>query len=294
MSRILVTGSGGQLGRELVLLAEARGHAVARLGRHEPEPCDVTDAEALRRRVNAFGPELVIHAAAWTAVDDCEADPERAHLVNAGGTANVAAAAEAVGAHVVYVSTDYVFDGSKVGPYVESDPPAPRSAYGRSKLAGEQALDPRHTVARTSWVSGAHGPNVVRTILRVAAERPELRFVDDQVGNPTFTADLAPALLDLGLDRAAGTWHVTNQGTVSWHGFARSVLAAAGLDPDRVVPIATADLDPPRPAPRPANSALDGAALRAAGRPPLRDFHEPLAELVAAIAPEAGPRPARP
>ncbi|MCU1498941.1 MAG: dTDP-4-dehydrorhamnose reductase [Acidimicrobiales bacterium] len=286
MSRILVTGSTGLLGRELVLLARAQHHEVTGLGRHEPEPCDLTDAAAVARSVHAFGPDLILHAGAWTSVEGCEADPARAHQVNGDGTANVVAAADEVGAHVVYVSTDYVFDGTKAGPYVEDDPPAPLSAYGASKLAGELAAGPGHTVARTSWISGRHGANMVRTILRAARTSAELRFVDDQVGHPTFTADLAPALLALGQDRAGGVWHVTNAGAVSWYGFARAVMDAAGLDPERVVPIATADLHPPHRARRPANSVLDNAALRAAGRDPLPDFRRPLADLVAALAAE--------
>ncbi|CAN5682795.1 dTDP-4-dehydrorhamnose reductase [soil metagenome] len=283
MSRILVTGAAGQLGRELVLLARAQGHAVGGLGRHEADPCDVTDRDAVRRHVESFGPDLIVHAAAWTAVDACESDPQRAHDVNAGGTRNVGDAADGVGAHVVYLSTDYVFDGRRSEPYVETDPTSPASVYGASKLAGEVALEARHTIARTSWVCGAHGPNMVKTILAVAGRQPELRFVDDQIGHPTFTADLAPMLLELGTARTAGTFHVTNAEAVSWHGFARAVLEAAGLDPDRVVPISTAELDPPRPAPRPANSVLDNAALRAAGLGPLRSFRQPLAELVAQL-----------
>ena len=191
-----------------------------------------------------------------------------------------------VGAHLVYISTDYVFDGTLDRPYVEWDPPNPRSVYGRSKLGGElevhDVAGPSATIVRTAWVSGAHGANMVKTVLRLAAADPDgtLRFVDDQHGCPTFTADLARAVVRLALDRRPGTFHVTNQGETTWFGFARATLAAAGLDPDRVEPIATSDLDPPRPAPRPANSRLDNAALRLSGLPLLPGWTESLARLV--------------
>lgn len=283
MTRLLVTGGGGQLGTDLVAAARAAGHEVRSFSRTGELAGDVTDAEAVRRAMAAAAPEVVVHAAAWTAVDDCEADPERALAINGGGTAHVVAAAREVGAHVAYVSTDYVFDGTKAEPYREDDAPAPTSAYGRSKLAGERALDPSDATVRISWVCGAHGANMVKTILRLAAGDGILRFVDDQVGHPTFTADLAPALLELALAREPGTWHLTNQGAVSWYGFAREVLAAAGHDPDRVHPIATAELDPPRPAPRPANSVLANARWEATGRAPLDDFRIPLRRLVAEL-----------
>lgn len=279
MTRFLITGSAGQLGRQLVLDAAAAGHEVVGLSRHEPVPVDLTDAGATRDAIVAAAPEVVIHAAAWTAVDLCESDPERADAVNVRGTAHVVAGAAEVGAHVVYVSTDYVFDGTKVGPYEVDDAVNPLSVYGRSKLGGEREVAAGHTIARTSWVCGAHGPNMVRTILRLAGEHDQLSFVDDQVGHPSLTADLGPALLRLGEARAAGTFHVTNQGAVSWHGFAQAVLAAAGLDPERVRPISTAQLGA-RPAPRPANSVLSGTALREAGFGELPDFRRPLQDLV--------------
>ena len=215
----------------------------------------------------------MLHAGAYTAVDACESDPDTAFAVNAIGTRNVAEAAVGVGAHLVYVSTDYVFDGTLDRPYVEWDQPNPRSVYGLSKLGGELEVHavagPSATVVRTAWVSGAHGANMVKTVLRLAAANPggPLRFVDDQHGCPTFTADLARAVVRLALDRRPGTFHVTNQGETTWFGFARATLAAAGLDPGRVEPIATSELDPPRPAPRPANSRLDNAALRLSGLP---------------------------
>ena len=190
----------------------------------------------------------------------------------------------------MHLSTDYVFDGTLDRPYCEWDLTAPASVYGQSKLAGEveaAALGTDATVVRTSWVCGEHGSNILATVLRLAPERDgqvgALAFVDDQRGHPTFTADLAPLLRRLALDRRSGVIHATNQGAVSWYEFVGEVLAAAGYDREMVRPITTAELDPPRPAPRPANSVLDNAVLRAAGVPLLRDFREPLAELVAAL-----------
>jgi dTDP-4-dehydrorhamnose reductase len=278
--RVLVTGSGGQLGRDVVDACERAGDEVIRADRGRLE---VTDRDAVLGTVLATQPDAVVHCAAWTAVDLCESDPERAFVQNALAVRWAAEAARRSGAHLVHVSTDYVFDGTQATPYTEWDEPAPRSVYGRSKLAGEReamAGAPGATVVRTSWLCGEHGPNMVKTILRLAGTQPVLSFVDDQRGHPTFTADLAPALRRLALDRRPGLHHVTNQGAVSWFEFAGAVLAAAGEDPGRVKPISTADLDPPRPAPRPANSVLDNAALRAAGLPLLDDFRVPLARLV--------------
>ncbi|MHB1930869.1 MAG: SDR family oxidoreductase, partial [Acidimicrobiales bacterium] len=203
--------------------------------------------------------------------------------VNALGARHLAEAARRAGAHLVHVSTDYVFDGTKDGPYVEWDEPAPLSVYGRSKLGGEREVDavcPGSTIVRTSWVVGPHGSNLVKTILRLAGGDRPLAFVDDQRGCPTFTDDLAAKLYELGVARRPGTFHVTNQGTTTWYGLACEVLTAAGHDPDRVRPVTTAELQPPRPAPRPANSVLDNAALRLAGERLLPDYHESLERTV--------------
>jgi dTDP-4-dehydrorhamnose reductase len=240
----------------------------------------VTDRERVLQFVGAARPDAVVHTAAWTDVDGCESDPDRAFRVNALGPRHVVGAARLVGARVCYLSTDYVFDGSADRPYTEWDRPDPLSWYGRSKLGGERELDPGSTVVRSSWICGLAGRNFVKTILRVAGERDELTVVDDQHGCPTFTPDLASMVRRLVVARLPGTFHVTNQGVTSWFGLAREVLAAAGLDPDRVRPVATADLQPPRPAPRPANSVLDNAALRLSGIPLLADYHEPLERMV--------------
>lgn len=279
--RTLVTGAGGQLGAELTAVLSDAGDEVVAANRSR---LDVTERQHVLGAILEMRPEVVYHCAAWTDVDGCEADPERALLVNALAARHVAEACRVAGSHLVTVSTDYVFAGDGTRPYVEWDEPGPRSAYGRSKLAGErEALSgcPGATVVRTSWLCGAGGPNVVRTALRLAAEPGrELAFVDDQVGHPTFTSDLAPMLRRLGVARAPGVFHVTNQGPTSWYGFVRDVLAAAGHDPARVRPIRTADLVPPRPAPRPAYSVLGGAALQGIGFELLPDHHDPLARLV--------------
>ena len=281
VTRVLVTGAGGQLGRDLQEALAANGggraHEVVAADRAR---LDVTDRDAVLQAMGTFRPDVVVHAAAWTAVDACEGDPDRAMAVNALGTRHVAEGARRVGAHVCYLSTDYVFDGRATSPYTEWDEPNPLSVYGRSKLAGEGELDPGHAVVRTSWVCGRHGANVVHTVLRLAAGQGTLRFVDDQVGCPTFTADLAPLVRSLALSRRPGVFHVTNQGPTTWFGFAQAIMAAAGLDPGRVEPVATDALRPPRPAPRPANSVLDNAALRLSGIALLPAWQDPLERLV--------------
>jgi dTDP-4-dehydrorhamnose reductase len=275
--RILITGAGGQVGHALVAACAADDTTAA-----DHHLLDVADRDAVLAAVTTLQPDAVLHTAAWTAVDACEADPDRAFAVNALGTRNVAEAAGRVGAHLLYCSTDYVFDGAKESPYVEWDPPNPQSVYGRSKLAGEleaQGL-PGSTIVRLSWVCGEHGANMVKTVLRLASERDELAFVDDQRGHPTLAESVAPLIRRLVGERRPGLFHVTNQGVVSWFDFARAVFEAAGLDPGRIRPIATAELDPPRPAPRPVNSVLDNAALRLGGVPLAPDFHAPLQQLV--------------
>ncbi len=303
--RVLVTGANGQLGRDLVdalsgrvpvggLAGDAR---TGSLGARPPcevvatdlPELDLTDRSAVLRFVDQARPDTVIHGAAYTAVDACEQNPDLAFAVNALGTRNVAEAAHGIGAHLVYVSTDYVFDGTATGPYLEWDEPHPVSVYGRSKYAGELECGPGDTIARTSWVCGFHGSNIVKTVLRLADQPGVLRFVADQRGSPTFTADLAGAVAVLGCERRPGRFHVTNQGVTTWFGFAREVLAAAGGDPDRVEPVTTADLDPPLLAPRPANSALDNAALRLGGLPLLPPWEDALYRLVGALTRSTSP-----
>jgi dTDP-4-dehydrorhamnose reductase len=232
---VLITGSRGQLGRAL---ADVFRHAIA-LSR---EDLDVT-----RSLVLDFRPSLVLHAAAWTDVDGAEAEEERAYQVNTIGTRNVVA----LGIPVVYFSTDYVFDGRKDGPYVESDPPRPLGAYGRTKLAGEREVS-AGWIVRSSWLFGPTGKNFVRTMLRLGAERNEVRVVDDQVGCPTYVGHLAQATKEL-LSRPGGVWHLAAKGECTWAEFAEAIFEEAQLD-CRVERISTAELG--RAAPRPAYAVL--------------------------------------
>lgn len=281
--RIFVTGATGQLGQEVMGLLHARDRADDEIIAVDRQHVDLGDRDAILGAICSTEPDLVLHIGAFTAVDRCESEADEAYRINAVATRHVADACRRVGAHLVYVSTDYVFDGTKATPYHEWDSPNPQSVYGRSKWGGEQACGPEATIVRTSWVCGRHGANMVKTVLRVAALPGPLRFVADQIGHPTFAPDLASMLIRLGIDRRPGTFHVTNQGAVSWYGFVRAILAADGQDPDRVEPIATDTLAPPRPAPRPANSVLDNAALRLSDITLLDDFHVPLERLVAEL-----------
>ena len=279
--KLLVTGAAGQLGREIVDVAQTRGLDVVAADR---TVLDITDRDAVHRVVAEYRPDAIVHAAAWTAVDACEADPDKANRVNGTATADIVAAAREVGASVHVISTDYVFDGTKPAPYVETDAPNPQSAYGRSKLLAERSTDAQlDAVVRVSWLSGFHGANMVKTILRLAANPGPLRFVSDQVGHPTFADDAAKMIVRLVTERRVGIWHVTNQRAVSWYRFACEVLEAAGDAPSRVQPVLTSELTPPRPAKRPSNSVLDNARLRAEGIELLDDFRVPLERLVARL-----------
>jgi dTDP-4-dehydrorhamnose reductase len=279
--KILITGAAGQLGTDLTRMAtEDTHHQVVAADRTR---LDVGDRDMVLGALTELRPDLVVHAGAWTAVDACEADPERAWRANALGCRHMAEGAAIAGAHLVSISTDYVFDGTSSRPYHEWDPTNPQSAYGRSKLGGEREVLGRlagAAVVRTSWLFGPHGTNMVKTVLQLATAGGPLHFVDDQRGCPTYTGDLAGLILDLGLSRRPGVFHVTNQGATTWYEFARQVVGFAGLDPAMVKPIATADLSPPRPARRPANSVLDNAALRLSGVPLLPDHREPLERIV--------------
>jgi dTDP-4-dehydrorhamnose reductase len=279
--KVLVTGAGGQLGHDLVTTCEAAGDEVVACSSSD---LNLADRDSVLSAITSVAPDVVVSAGAWTAVDACESDPDKAWRVNALGPRHVVDAASRVGAHVLHVSTDYVFDGTKLDPYVEWDRTNPQSAYGRSKLGGEVEVlaYPGASVVRTAWVCGEHGNNMVKTVLKLA-ERPELAFVDDQRGSPTFTADLAGAIRRLAVERRPGVFHVTNQGQVSWYEFVQAVLESAGHDPGKVRPIKTDDLDPPRPAPRPANSVLDNAALRLSDLPLLPHYRESLDRLVARL-----------
>lgn len=273
--KVLVTGGNGQLGHELQRVFA--DHEVLAI---DIDTVDITDRDAIFSTITSFEPEVVLHGAALTAVDACEEQPALAFRVNSLATRFIADASARVGARICYVSTDYVFDGTKVDPYVEWDLPNPMSVYGRSKLGGEREVYPGSLIVRTSWVCGAHGNNMVKTALRLAQGDGEVRFVDDQRGHPTFAADLAEGIHRLVVGHHTGLFHVTNQGAVSWYEFVREIFELAGADDSRVMPISTAELDPPRPAPRPANSVLDNSAMRDSGVALLPDHRASLEVLV--------------
>jgi len=274
LTRILITGAKGMLGRAL-LARRPPGFDVLPV---DVDEVDVTSREAVRQCFADFGPDAVIHCAAMTDVDGCEADPDAARRINADGARNVAATcADTV--RLVAISTDFVFDGRKAEPYVEDHRPAPISVYGSTKLAGEEhvrALAANHAIVRTAWTFAPWGRNFVLSILRAAREKGRLRVVDDQVGSPTYTPDLAEALWRLVAGDDRGTFHLVNSGIVSRFGFAREIVAAAGLGDVPVEPIGSADLA--QPARRPPYSALANTKL-----PPLRHYREALADCIARV-----------
>lgn len=267
---ILLTGKNGQVGWELARALLPLGNVAA----FDHAGLDLAVAAAVRRKLDEVRPDAIVNAAAYTAVDRAESEPELASAINAAAPALLAQEAARRGALLIHYSTDYVFDGAKAAPYVETDPTAPLGAYGRSKLAGEEGIRAagcEHLIFRTSWVYGARGANFLRTILRLAAEREELRVVNDQIGAPTWARLIAEATAHA-LKQAmrerrdgafrSGTYHLAAAGETSWHGFASAIVAGrSGLRVKAVTPIATADY--PLPAPRPANSRLDTGAFRA-------------------------------
>jgi dTDP-4-dehydrorhamnose reductase len=291
---LLVPGGRGQLGRDM--LAAAPGDGLV----HAPSSAelDVTDPSAVADAVAVFATTardaglrpVVVNAAAYTAVDAAETEFDRAFAVNAAGPGYLAANCREHDVPLLHVSTDYVFPGDGTRPYEPSDPTGPRSAYGRTKLAGEERVLStwdRSWVVRTAWVYGEHGANFVKTMARLAATNDTLSVVDDQLGSPTWSLDLAHGLVSLaGLVSSGGTpsriLHATGAGETTWCGFARAIFAELALDPDRVKPCTTADF--PRPAPRPAYSVLSGKAWADAGLPPLRHWREALTAAVAAHA----------
>lgn len=274
MTRWLVTGAGGMLGRDL--LEVLSGDDVTGLTRAE---LDITDAAAVSAAVS--GVDVVVNAAAWTDVDGAEAAEEAATRTNGLGPRVLAEACRAAGARLVQVSTDYVFDGQASTPYAEDAPLAPRSAYGRSKAAGERAvrdvLPDASYVVRTAWLYGEHGGSFVRTMLRLEAEKETLDVVDDQRGQPTWSLDVARQIAALVRAEApAGTYHATSSGETTWCGLARAVFEELGADPSRVRPTTTDRF--PRPAPRPAYSVLGHDAWRRVGLEPIGDWRARLAQ----------------
>ncbi len=273
--RLLVTGAAGMLGLDVLRAGGRAGHEL--IGVDLPE-LDITDPGPVQQSFERMVPDVVLNCAAWTDVDGAETHAEQAHAVNADGAGNLARAAASVGAPLVHVSTDYVFSGEACvdasgapRAYVESDPTGPRSVYGQSKLAGEQqvlAASPRHTVARSAWLFGVGGANFAETMLRLAAERDAVQVVTDQVGCPTWTGHLAPALLGLIEREVAGLVHLAGAGHVSWNGFAKEIFRQAEVD-CRVEAATTAQM--PRPAPRPAWSVLESERDDVLPLPPWQD-----------------------
>ena len=267
--KILVTGSRGQLGQELAEVLPERGHEAVALPRSE---LDVADAEAVQRAIEAHSPELVINAAAYTNVDGCETETDLAYAVNALGPRNVAQVCERQGCELLHVSTNYVFDGKDERPYEPFDPPNPISAYGRTKLAGEEYvkhLTRRWYIVRSAGVYG-RGHNFVRTMLRLGAERDLLKVKDDEYISPTYARDLAAGIVEVVKGRRYGLYHLTNAGSCSWYEFTREIFRLARLDTE-LVPIPSSEY--PLPAARPANGILSSL-----GSPELRHWREALAD----------------
>ncbi|MEI2283289.1 dTDP-4-dehydrorhamnose reductase [Paenibacillus polysaccharolyticus] len=281
--KVLVTGASGQLGRDVVLLLEKEGHDVLACDRDQ---MDITNQAQCNEVISSYHPEVIIHCAAYTAVDAAETDTDGAYKVNAVGTRNVAVAAEKVGAKLIYISTDYVFDGQSTTPYQEYDDTNPQSVYGKSKRAGEwlvQSLCSKWFVVRTSWVYGLHGNNFVKTMLKLGQEKPKLQVVHDQKGSPTYTVDLALFLIELMGTEMYGIYHASNCGDCTWYEFTQAIFEEA----QTVVGISIqAELEPctteqfPRPAPRPVNSVMDHLSIRTNGLTDLRPWREGLRDFI--------------
>ena len=281
--KVLVTGVNGQLGFDVVRLLEERG--VPCLG-VDVQDFDLTDGAAVKRCVVEYAPDVIVHCAAYTAVDRAESEPELCAAVNGSGTMNMVRAALAVGAKMVYISTDYVFSGKGEEPWTEDMPYDPQNVYGLSKVQGEiavRSLMKRYFLLRTSWVYGIHGKNFVRTMIRLGKEHPEVRVVDDQVGSPTYSADLARVICDLIPTEKYGIYHVSNEGYMSWAHFAGLIMEKQGLD-CRVISVPSAEY--PTPARRPLNSRLSKDRLNASGIAPMPPVEDALDRYLRELAAE--------
>ncbi|HDZ20109.1 hypothetical protein LCGC14_0016630 [marine sediment metagenome] len=273
--KLLITGAKGMLGRTLM----------RRLGEHDCcgtdlDDCDITRADQVDAAVASWEPDVVIHCAAMTAVDDCEMQSDLAFAVNETGSANVAAACGRHGARLIAISTDYVFAGDLDRPYLESDPTGPRTVYGASKLAGEEAIRAGcadHLICRVAWLYGPGGPSFLHTMLKLGASASELKIVDDQIGNPTSTDAVAGHVQLLLRAPVTGVAHLTCEGEATWYAFAQEIFRLADM-PVPLTPCTTAEF--PRPAPRPANSRLDNAALRRHDLPAMPDWRAALADFM--------------
>jgi dTDP-4-dehydrorhamnose reductase len=288
MTRWMVTGAGGMLGCDLVSMLRDQDADVTALTRRD---LDITDPAAVAAAVQRSRPDVVVNCAAWTAVDLAEAHEDEALAINGAGAAQVAAACAQAGARMIQLSTDYVFAGTATRPYPEDAAPAPATAYGRTKLAGEQAvlecLPDSGYILRTAWLYGPHGGNFVNTMIRLERQQPAVTVVDDQHGQPTSTATVAKRIIAMvGARAPAGIYHATCSGQTTWFGLAREVFALIGANPERVTPMPSTELD--RPAPRPGYSVLGHGAWTRAGLGPLEDWGTALRQAIPAFAAAQG------
>ena len=273
--KVLVLGAQGMLGKDLVPILSLKNQVLGR----DIDDFDITDGQRVEEEIKAVRPRIVVNAAAYTDVDGCEAKKDLAFSVNADAVRNIALGCKAIGARMIHLSTDYVFDGSATIPYREEDPPAPLNVYGASKLQGERNIRTileNHLIIRTEWLYGRQGKNFVDTILKLAAQQEELRVVNDQRGAPTFTKDLSRAIDRLIPEKTAGTIHVTNAGACTWFEFARKILQEKQKNTVRIIPITSEELA--RPAKRPANSVLDCSRFQQITGQKMRPWEEALKE----------------
>ncbi len=272
--KVVVTGAAGQLGQDVLLELERKNHEAIGIDRDQ---VDITDEGAVKAFISDVKPDAILHCAAYTNVDAAEENEDIACKINADGTEHLAKAAKAAGAKMLYISTDYVFDGTANEPYEVEHPTKPIGAYGRTKLAGEELLQKtmdEYFIVRTAWVFGIHGHNFVKTMLRLGEERGEVGVVHDQIGSPTYTVDLARLMVELMETDQYGIYHATNSGVCSWYEFAVEIFKQAGLNV-KVNPLTTDQF--PRPAARPKYSVLSKKKLEEKGLTPLRDWKEALA-----------------
>ena len=274
--KVLVTGANGMLGQDLCPILEDAGYEVIET---DINNLDITNAEATAAFIKQEAPEIVVHCAAYTNVDKAEEDLKNAELINVTGTENIAKACAEAGAIMVYISTDYVFDGTKNSPYTPDDKPNPINNYGLTKLKGEEAVKKyceKYYIARTSWLYGHHGKNFVETMISLAKDRPELKVVDDQIGCPTWTVELANGILKL-FDKPYGTYHVCGSGSTSWYGFAKEILKNCEV---KILPCTTEEF--PRPARRPKYSIMDNNKICRNWQDALKDYMDLRIEEVSA------------
>lgn len=277
--KVVVTGAKGQLGQDVMKQLHAQNHEALGTDRDD---LDITNEADVLKFISDVKPDVILHCAAYTNVDAAEADKETAYQINALGTEYLAKAARAVDAKMLYISTDYVFDGTATEPYEVDHPTKPIGVYGETKFAGEEMLKKyveKYFIVRTAWVFGIGGNNFVKTMIRLGEERGEVGVVHDQVGSPTYTVDLASFMLELMKTDKFGTYHATNGGVCSWYEFAVEIFKQAGMDQVKVSPLTTDQF--PRPAKRPAYSVLSKQKMEEAGFTPLRDWKEALAAYLA-------------